>query len=56
MWPLRVVVVCELIRLLPDAGLTDQPRVMEAINPNFEGVKPFSDYISAGIVDPAAQS
>jgi|AntDeeMinimDraft_4_1070355.scaffolds.fasta_scaffold07906_2 hypothetical protein len=45
----------ELLKILLDAGPTAHPRVMEAVYPHFECVKPFFDEVSVGIVDLAAQ-
>jgi len=46
----------ELFKLLSNARPTAHPRMMGAVDPHFEGVKPFFDEVSVGIVDPTAQS
>jgi hypothetical protein len=51
-----VVVVCEKRKPLTDAPPTAHPRVMEAVDAHLEGVKPFFDEVSVGIVDLSAQS
>jgi hypothetical protein len=39
---------------LADALPTAHPRIMEAVDPHLEGVKPFFDEVSVGIVNPTA--
>jgi len=53
---LKVIVLCKLYEPLADARPTAHPRIMEAVDTHFEGVKPLFDEVSIGIVDPTAQS
>jgi len=46
----------KLFNPLADARSTAHPRIMEAVDSHFEGVKPLFDEVSVGIVDPTAQS
>jgi hypothetical protein len=52
---LCVIVVYLLLKSFPDARPTDDPRVMEAVDPHFEGVKPLVDVVSITIVELTAQ-
>jgi hypothetical protein len=56
MWSVAVVVVHEMFKTLADALPIAHPRIMEAVDPHFEGVKPLFNEVSVGIVDPTAQS
>lgn len=46
----------ELFKPLADASPTAHPRIMEAVEPYCEGVKPLFNQVSLGIVDPTAHS
>lgn len=50
-----VIVMHKLFKPLAAARPTAHPRIMEAVDPHFEGVKPLFDEVSVGIVDPTAQ-
>ena len=53
---LKVIVLCKLYEPLADARPTAHPRIMEAVNPHFERVKPLFDQVSLDVVKPTAQS
>ena len=53
---LIVVVLHKLYEPLADASVTAHPRIMEAVDSHFEGVKPFFDEVSLDVVKPTAQS
>ncbi len=53
---LKIVVLHKLYEPLADASVTAHPRIMEAVDSHFEGVKPFFDEVSLDVVKPTAQS
>lgn len=53
---LKVIVLRKLYEPLADASVTSHPRIMEAVDSHFEGVKPFFDEVSLHVVKPTAQS
>ncbi len=53
---LKVIVLRKLYEPLADASVTAHPRVMEAVDSHFEGVKLFFDEVSLDVVKPTAQS
>ncbi len=53
---LKIVVLHKLYEPLADASVTAHPRIMEAVDSHFEGVKPFFDEDSLDVVKPTAQS
>ncbi len=52
---LEIIVVHKLSKPLGDSSLTADPRIMEAVNSHFEGVKPFFDEASINVVKMTAQ-
>jgi len=52
---LKIVVLHKLYEPLADAPVTTHPRIIEAVDPYFEGVKPFFDEVSLNVVKPTAQ-
>ena len=56
MQSLVIVVVHDLFKAFSSARPTSHPRIIEAIDTHFEGVKPLSDEGSISIVDPTFQS
>ena len=50
-----VIIMRKQRNQLPDAPPTAHPRIMEAVDTHFEGMKPFFDEVSVGVVDPTAQ-
>ncbi|CQR52502.1 hypothetical protein BN996_03171 [Haloferax massiliensis] len=53
---LKIVVLHKFYESLADASVTAHPRIMEAVDSHFEGVKPLFDEVSLYIVKPTAQS
>jgi hypothetical protein len=51
-----IVVMHELFNLLSDARATARPGIVEAVDSDFECMKPFFGVVSVSIVDPTAQS
>ena len=52
---LNVIVVRKLCKPLGDSRPTAHPRIMKAVDPHLEGVKPLFDEVSVGVVHPTAQ-
>ena len=52
---LEVIIIHELCKPLGDGSPTANPRMMEAVDPHFEGVNPLFDEVSVNIVKIAAQ-
>ena len=52
---LVIVVMHELFKPVACASPTAHPRVMETVDPHFEGMKPLFDEVSVGIVNLTVQ-
>ena len=48
--------MCELQTPTANARPTAHPRIMEAVDPHFECLKPLFDQVSVGIITPTAQA
>jgi len=51
---LEVIIIHELCKPLGDGSPTTDPRVMEAVDPHFERVKPLFDEVSVNVVQMTA--
>lgn len=56
MWALLVVIAAKLPTPFPDGLPAAHPTRLEAVSPDFEGLKPPFDVVSVGIIEPTAQS